>query len=53
MKAEYMVLSKADEYFLKFKIILSDMQFPKIPIPLFCDNHSGIDLANNSEFLEL
>jgi hypothetical protein len=51
--AEYVALLKAAKHFLWLKIALKDLRFPEIPIALFCDNYSAIDLAENYRISEL
>jgi hypothetical protein len=53
MEAEYVALSKAAKYFLWLKTALKDLRFPEIPMALFCDNRSAIDLAENYQISEL
>jgi hypothetical protein len=53
MQAEYFALSKATKYFFWLKTALKDLRFLEIPIAIFCDNHSTIDLAENHWISEL
>jgi hypothetical protein len=53
MEAEYVGLSTAVKYVLWLKSSLKDLQFPEIPMALFCDNHSAIDLAETHWISEL
>jgi hypothetical protein len=53
MEAKYVALSKAAKYFLCLKTALKDLQFPEIPMALFCNNRSTIDLAENHQISEI
>jgi hypothetical protein len=52
-EAEYVAFSKAAKYVLWLKAALKDLRFPEIPMALFCDNRSAIDLAANYQISEL
>jgi hypothetical protein len=52
-EVEYVALSKAAKHFLWLKSMLSDLPFPEIPMALFYDNRSAIDLAENHQISEL
>jgi hypothetical protein len=53
MEAEYVALSKAAKHFLWLKTALKDHRFLEIPMALFCDNRSAIELAENHQISEL
>jgi hypothetical protein len=53
MEAEYVALSKATKHFLQSMTVLRNLSFSEIPIAIFCDNCSVINLAKNYSILEL
>jgi hypothetical protein len=52
-ETEYVALSKASMHYFWLQTAPIDLQFPKTPIALFCDNRSTIDLAKNNQISEL